>query len=183
MVGSLRYPSCRRRKILPCAYPPVAICNRPPQAQMGANGLRAFGPAKMRFRLKQSQASALDTRPELGGAAVTVKLCGACARPPLVGKRFIASLRSPAREGFPWPRGDLHHACTTHVPRMHLPIPSQAHGLYLPCTTHVPGFERLRPVILHSYFFLLPSPQCGFGVALGWLWGGFRVAMGCLSVG
>ena len=77
----------------------------------------------------------------------------------------------------------LYHACTTHVPGLYLSIPSQAHGLYLPCTTHVPGFERLRPVILHSYFFLLPSPQCGFGVALGWLWGGFRVAMGCLSVG
>ena len=74
----------------------------------------------------------------------------------------------------------LYHACTSHVPRMHLPISSQALGLYLPRTSHVPGFGRLCPAILHSLFCLQPSPRGGFGVALGCLSVGYQHALGWL---
>jgi hypothetical protein len=39
---------------------------------------------------------------------------------------------------------------------------------------------RLRSAIHHSSFILLPSPQCGFRVALGSHWSGFKVALGWL---
>src|ERR1035437_93141 len=40
MVGSLRCPSCRRRNVLLCAYPPVATCERPRQAQTDATAFQ-----------------------------------------------------------------------------------------------------------------------------------------------
>ena len=96
----------------------------------------------------------------------------------------------------------MYRAYTSHVPGLHLPIPSQAHGLYLACITHVPGFGSLsafiilpssfafggfaRPFcILHSAFYLrsgvaLGSHWGGFRVAWGWLWGAYRLAINTL---
>jgi hypothetical protein len=39
---------------------------------------------------------------------------------------------------------------------------------------------RLPSAFHHSSFILLPSPQCGFRVALGSHWSGFKVALGWL---
>ena len=99
----------------------------------------------------------------------------------------------------------MYHACTSHVPGLYLPIPSQSPGSYLACTTHVPGLQpawtsshesRITHhsslwaafCIHHSSFILhfwvaLRSHWSRIGVALVEPWGGFRVAMGCLSVG
>ena len=49
-------------------------------------------------------------------------------------------------------------ACKSHASRMQVALMS--HGC---------GFGWLCSTFLHSSFFLLPSPQCGFGVALGGL--------------
>src|ERR1035441_3269993 len=63
----------------------------------------------------------------------------------------------------------MYHACTSHEPGLHLPIPSQAHGLYLPRTSHEPGFGPLFPAFLFSVFYFLLCLGGGFGVALGGL--------------
>src|ERR1017187_7542758 len=63
----------------------------------------------------------------------------------------------------------MYHACTSHEPGLHLPIPSQAHGLYLPRTSHEPGFGPLFPAFLFSVFYFLLCLGGGFGVALGCL--------------
>jgi hypothetical protein len=47
---------------------------------------------------------------------------------------LIGHLPSAIARAFPRHWRGLYHACTTHVPSLHLPIPSQAHGLYLACT-------------------------------------------------
>ena len=70
----------------------------------------------------------------------------------------------------------MYLTCTSHVPGLHFPIPSQAHGLDLACTTHVPGFGPLWPGLHPSSFILHPSLRGRIEAALGWLWGGFRLA-------
>ena len=49
---------------------------------------------------------------------------------------------------------------TSHVPGFHLPIPSQAHGSYLPCTWLVSGFGHPCPVIPQSAIRNPHSPPC-----------------------
>jgi hypothetical protein len=78
---------------------------------------------------------------------------------------------------FPWIRGGSYHACTTHVP-----------GLHLACTSHVPGLYlalggvALPFCILHSSFYLRSGVALGshWGrnrLAINTLWGGFDVAL------
>src|ERR1035441_9005774 len=87
-----------------------------------------------------------------------------------MGRRQVSSIRpreSSAHSRFPLactshvPRTYL--AYTSHIPRIYLACTSQSPPNYLACTWLVPGFGGLCPAFLHSSFFLLPLPQCGFG--------------------
>ena len=168
MVGSSCRPSCRRRNNPPCAYLPVATCNRPPQAQTRGNA-----PQSRRNR----------------GAPGRCQVFWGRIRPPLVGIRSTASVTSQGKNGFPWLRGSMHHACTSHVPRMHhactwlsppnpLPITWLIPPTYLACTWLAGGFDTQSRIThpaslpalggLHpSSFILHHSHPGGFGVALG----------------
>src|ERR1017187_6070708 len=78
--------------------------------------------------------------------------------------RILLAFPSPySRTPMPWSWlvSRMYHACTTHVPGLYLPIPSQAPGLYVACTW------------LWAHFCFLLSTFCfRLVVALG----GFRQA-------
>src|ERR1035441_1711143 len=91
------------------------------------------------------------------------------------GRIFLAFPSPYSRTPMPWSWlvSRMYHACTTHVPGLYLPIPSQAPGLYLACTWLAGGFGWLWVALPRlSAFFILPS-----AFAPRWLW----AALGCFA--